>query len=65
MLLYFTESRSNRPVAINPEHVVMVLTLTEGEFANKTFIIYSGGNIAVEENELDVVGRINAELKGE
>lgn len=65
MLLYFTECRSNRPVAINPQHVTMVLTLTEGEYANKTFIVYQGGNIAIEENELDVVGRINAELKGE
>ena len=65
MLLYFTECRSKRPIAINTKHVIMVLTLTEGEFANKTFIIYEGGNVAVEENELDVVGQINAELKGE
>lgn len=65
MLIYFTESRSNRPVAINTRKINTVLTLSEGEYAGKTMIIYSGGSISVEENELDVVGRINAELKGE
>lgn len=62
MLIYFTDAQSNVPIAVNPQNVVSVFTASDGEMIGKTVIIFNGGNLAVTESELDVVGRINGEL---
>jgi hypothetical protein len=59
-MLHFTESISKSSIAINPKHVVAVFTATEGEQKGKTVISIVNGNIAVEENYLETVGRLNA-----
>jgi|APCry1669193128_1035447.scaffolds.fasta_scaffold91541_3 hypothetical protein len=63
MLINFIESKSNEAFAINPEHVVAVFTATEGDMVGKTFILFAGGNVAVNESYNDVVGALNGELK--
>lgn len=68
MLLYFTEFESQKSVAINPKHVVTVFTVQETEkeetkrYAGKTAIVLVNGNIVIEEELLETVGRINAEI---
>ena len=53
-MLHFTEAISKSSIAINPKHVVAVFTATEGEQKGKTV------NIAVDEDYLETVGRLNA-----
>jgi len=62
MLIYFTEAKTYKKVAVNPEHVVSVFEASGGEFDGKTAIVFSGGNLVVEESVLEVVGAINGEL---
>lgn len=59
-MLNFTESISKSSISINPKHVVAVFTATEGEQKGKTVISIVNGNIAVEEDYLETVGRLNA-----
>ena len=51
---------SKSSIAINPQHVVAVFTATEGEQKGKTVISIVNGNIAVDEDYLETVGRLNA-----
>lgn len=62
MLVYFTEAKTNKTVAVNPNHVISVFGVTEGEFEGKTAIVFVGGNLAVEEPLYDAVGLINANI---
>lgn len=68
MLVMCTESQSKQSIAINPQLVtsVFIVDATENEnmkpYAGKTAIVFSGGNVIVEDEYLEVVGRINAEL---
>lgn len=59
-MLVFTEAISNTSIAINPKHVVAVFSATEGEQKGKTVISIVNGNIAVQEDYLETVGRLNA-----
>ena len=59
-MLHFTESISKSSIAINPKHVVAVFTATEGEQKGKTVISIINGNISVDEDYLETVGRLNA-----
>jgi hypothetical protein len=63
MLVYVTDVVSNSSVAVNPTHVVSVLAVPEGEHKNKTAIVLVNGNIIVSDPLLDVVGKINGELR--
>lgn len=63
MLLYFTDAVNGASVAVNPEYVVVVFSATEGEHEGKTIINLSGGSLVTSDSLLDVVGRINGELK--
>lgn len=68
MLLLFTEFESKKSVAINPRKVVSVFTVEETDkeetkrYAGRTAIVLVNGNVIVEEEYLETVGRINAEL---
>jgi len=68
MLIVFTEAQSKNSLAINPNQVVSVFTVEKSEnesmkaLVGKTAIVFSGGNVIVEEDYLEVVGRINGEL---
>ena len=59
-MLWFTESKSNDRIAINPDYVVAVFTAKEGEFSGKTVISLISGQTVVEENAVEVVGCLQA-----
>jgi hypothetical protein len=59
-MLHFTEAISKSSIAINPKHVVAVFTATEGEQKGKTVVSIVNGNIAIDEDYLETVGRLNA-----
>ena len=59
MLLYFTEHETGNSLAINTEQVVVVFEKVE-EDKKFTVINVLNGNVAVEENYLETVGRLNA-----
>ena len=64
MLLYFTDAINNKSVAINPDHIIAVFVGPEDtELAGKTIINIPSGTLAVVEEFMGVVGRINGELK--
>ena len=58
----FNDSVTNESVAVNLSNLVCVFTVKE-EGVEKTILNMINGNIAVKENYLEVVGRINAEMK--
>jgi hypothetical protein len=62
MLIWLTEIQSKEAVAVNPQYVVSVLKVTEGEHIGKTAVVMQVGNLIVEEELLEVVGSINGEL---
>jgi len=59
MLLYFTEHETGNSLAINPKHVVVVFEKVE-EDKKFTVINALNGNVAVEGDYLEIVGRINS-----
>jgi hypothetical protein len=61
MLINFTDAVSNQSIALNFDNIVCVFTVQE-EGVEKTIINMINGNLAVKENYLEVVGRINAEM---
>lgn len=58
MLVYFTDAKTNKPIAVNPEHVVVVF-MAEEEGKEYTVINTTTGNIATETPQLDVVAQLN------
>ena len=63
MLIYVTDALSNTSIAINPEQVISVLVVPEGEHPGKTAAILTQGNVIVNDDFLELVGRINGELQ--
>jgi hypothetical protein len=64
MLLLFTDALSNHSVAVNPDQIIAVFVGPDNsELAGKTIINIPSGTIAVVEDYLSVIGRINGELK--
>jgi hypothetical protein len=64
MLLIFTDVNTGNPVAINPQHIVCVFTSKdEKTLLEATIINMLNGNVAVTEEYLEVVGRLQGELK--
>lgn len=63
MLLFFTDVTTGLPVAINPQHVACVFTTKDESGAETTIINLVNGNVAVSDSQLEVVGRIQGELK--
>jgi hypothetical protein len=55
MLKFVTDALSNTKVAVNPEYVVAVFTVTEGENAGKTALGLINGQILVQESDLELV----------
>ena len=59
-MLFRSEVKSGDRVAVNPEYVVAVFTAREGEMDGKTIINLINGQIAVEEDSVEVVGCLQA-----
>jgi hypothetical protein len=62
MLVTFTDITTGNSVAINPTQVACVFT-AKVEEEEHTVINMLNGNIAVSEGYLDVVGKLQGELK--
>lgn len=58
MLVYFTDIKTKKSVAVNPEFVVVVF-VAEEDGAEVTVINTTTGNIAVDMSQLDVVSLLN------
>ena len=63
MLVYFTDAVTEKDIAINPTYVTAVFVAPDGEMEGKTVIGLINGTIVVSESQLDVVGKLQAELK--
>ena len=63
MLIYFTDIVSKNPIAVNPKYVVAVFPIVEGDLKDKTAISLVNGSVAVEETQIEVVGRIQSEIR--
>lgn len=63
MLIWLTEIQSKESVAVNPNYVVSVLKVTEGEHTGNTALVMQVGNLIVEEDILEVVGHVNGVLE--
>jgi hypothetical protein len=65
MLLYFTDVNTNRSVAVNPAFVAVVYEtkLNEESETLITVINTTTGNIPVDLPMVEVVGKLNGELK--
>lgn len=62
-MLWLTDALTKNKIAINPKYVVAVFVTTEDTTQapiGKTVISLTNGTIIVDENDLDVVGRITS-----
>jgi hypothetical protein len=57
-MIWLTDAKSQGKVALNPEHVVAVFKAIDGDFAGKTIVGLINGQIAVEEDDIVVVGML-------
>lgn len=58
-MLWLTDGSNGNKVSINPEYVVAVFTLTEGDSVGKTGISLINGTLVVKESDIEVVGLLN------
>jgi hypothetical protein len=63
MLLNLTDAASGHPVAINPEHVVVLFVAKDDAGVERTVLNMLNGNVAVGEDYLTVYGMLQSELK--
>ena len=63
MLLPFTDAENGRTFFVNPKQVVVVFDGVNPQGDNVTMINLLNGNLATKEDLLEVVGKIQAELK--
>lgn len=60
MLVYFTEAKTNKSIAISSKHVMCVFEVDDGgEFNGHTYIVLETGGVAVNESQLEVVAQLN------
>jgi hypothetical protein len=62
MFVYFTDATSQQKIAINPDHVVAVFTVQEGDMKGKTAIGVVNGSVLVEESQIEVVGVLQGQV---
>ena len=61
-MIWLTDALSKAKIAVNPEYVVAVFKLTDGEHEGKTNVILLNSNILIEEDDIDVVGQLNGRV---
>jgi len=60
-MIWLSESKSGKKVAVNPKNIVAVFEVTEeGDLLGKTGISLTNGTLVVDDEILDVVGRLQA-----
>jgi hypothetical protein len=63
MLIPFTDAETEGTIFVNPKQVSVVFEGNNPEGIRLTMINLLNGNVATQEPFLDVVGKIQAELK--
>lgn len=63
MLIYFTDAVTQQQIAVNPTYVAAVFVAQDGDMKGKTVISLTNGNMVVEQNQIEVVGTLNGQLK--
>jgi uncharacterized protein YlzI (FlbEa/FlbD family) len=63
MLIPFTDLKTGNTFALNPKHIIGIFIGVDGEAAGKTMITVQGGTVVVEEDYVEVFGRINGEMR--
>jgi hypothetical protein len=59
-MIWVTDALLKHKVAINPQYVVAIFKVPEGEHAGKTAVNLTTGSIIVDETEYDIVGQMAA-----
>lgn len=59
-MIWITEVGSGNKIAINPDYVIAVFTIPEGENQGKTAITLTNGNILADESDYDIVAMLKA-----
>jgi hypothetical protein len=59
MTMIYVTDISKTKIAINPDHVVAVMPIIEGEHEGKTALGLVNGTIVVEETDIELVGILN------
>ena len=62
MLVYFTDAVTGSTMAINPKFVTGVFIAADEEHKGKTVVSLLNGSFLVDENQIDVVGKLQGEL---
>ena len=63
MLIPFTDAENGKTYFVNPQQVAVVFEGVNPEGETVTMINLLNGNLATKESLLDVVGRIQSEIK--
>lgn len=63
MLIPFTDAETEGTIFVNPKQVSVVFEGNNPEGIRLTMINLLNGNVATQESLLDVVGKLQAELK--
>lgn len=61
-MIWITDSLNGNKVAINPDYILAVYCIPDGEHQGKTGINMLNGNIIANENDYDVVAMIGNKL---
>lgn len=59
-MLKFTDATNGNPIAINPDHVVVLFTSLDDTGANRTVLNMLNGNVAVSEDYITVLAALGA-----
>jgi uncharacterized protein YlzI (FlbEa/FlbD family) len=59
-MIWVTDALNGAKVAINPEHIVAVFVAQEGEMKDKTIVNLINGQIVAAEDDLTIVGMLQA-----
>lgn len=59
-MIWITEVGSGNKIAVNPDYVIAVFGITEGENQGKTAITLTNGNILADESDYDIVAMLKA-----
>jgi hypothetical protein len=63
MLLNFTDATTGNPIAINPQHLVVLFSAKDDTGKEKTVLNMLNGNVAINEDFISAYGQLQGELK--
>ena len=63
MLVYFTDSVTQKQIAVNPLYVTCVFEAVDGDLAGKTVIALTSGTVIVDDSQINVVGVLQGQIQ--